>query len=64
VFPRRTTELMASFRSASAAGQLIAAHPAAHSREVGYALALCGGRRGVENMQVGGKAIGPGVKIL
>jgi hypothetical protein len=55
---------MASFRSASAAGQLIAAHPAAHSREVGYALVLCRGRENVENRRGGGKAIGPGAKIL
>jgi hypothetical protein len=50
--------MMASFRSASAAGQLIAADPAAHSREVGHA------REGVENRRGGGKAIGPAAKIL
>jgi hypothetical protein len=59
---------MASFRSASAAGQLIAADPAAHSREIGYALRLClgvvQGREGVENTHGNGKPIGPGAKIL
>jgi len=37
---------------------LIAAHVAAHSREVGHAL------EGVENRRGDGKAIGPGAKIL
>jgi hypothetical protein len=55
---------MSSFRSAPAAGQLIAADPAAHSRKVGYALVLCKGCESVENRRGGGKPIGPGAKIL
>jgi hypothetical protein len=55
---------MTGFRSAIAAGQLIAPALAAHSGEVGHALPLCMGPQGVENMHRRGKAIGPGVKIL
>jgi hypothetical protein len=52
-------EMMASFRSAAAEGQLMAAASAALSREGGYV------RSGeVENAQLSGKAIGPAAEIL
>jgi predicted NAD/FAD-dependent oxidoreductase len=59
LFSAEPLEMMASFRSAAAEGQLMAAASAALSRKGGYV------RSGeVENAQLSGKGIGPAAKIL
>jgi hypothetical protein len=60
-------ELMASFRSAPAAGQLRLASPAALSRQARHALnagMINYAAAGVENSDNAGKAIGSGGEIL